>query len=146
MKLTRVYRFSASHRLHSGELSEERNWEVYGRCNNPHGHGHNYRLEVSVEGPVDAQTGRVVDLNELDALVRTAVLNDFDHRQLNLEVPDLQGLVPTTEVVSEVVHQRLQRAWPGAFPPGPPGKNLPRLARVRIYETRNNIFEVVSPS
>lgn len=138
MKLTRVYRFSASHRLHSGQLSDDRNWEVYGRCNNPHGHGHNYRLEVSVEGPVDRETGRVVDPAGLDQLVHAAVLNDFAYRNLNDEVPDLRGKVPTTEVVADVVYRRLQSAWPQAF-----AENTPRLARVRIYETRNNIFEVV---
>ena len=139
MTLTRVYRFSASHRLHSAHLSEDRNGEVYGRCNNPHGHGHNYKLEVSVEGPVDGQTGRVVDPAALDRVVQSAVLSDFDHRNLN-ELADLAGLVPTTEVVAEVVHQRLRRAWPQSF-----AENASRLARVRIYETKNNIFEVVSP-
>jgi 6-pyruvoyltetrahydropterin/6-carboxytetrahydropterin synthase len=139
MRLTRVYRFSASHRLHSDQLSEERNWEVYGRCNNPYGHGHNYRLEVSVEGPVDRETGRVLDPRQLDQLVHAAVLDHFAHRNLNEEVADLQGRVPTTEVVADVVHQRLAKAWPSLS-----AENAPRLARVRIYETRNNVFEVVS--
>jgi 6-pyruvoyltetrahydropterin/6-carboxytetrahydropterin synthase len=141
MTITRVYGFSASHRLHSTGLSLEQNEQVYGRCNNPFGHGHNYRLEVSVEGRVDALTGQIVDRGELDGVVRRAVLDDFDHRDLNREVADLQGRVPTTEVVAEVVEARLRAAWPRTFP-----ENAPRLARVRIYETRNNIFEVVPQS
>jgi 6-pyruvoyltetrahydropterin/6-carboxytetrahydropterin synthase len=138
MTVTRVYGFSASHRLHSTGLSAERNQEVYGRCNNPWGHGHNYRLEVSVEGSINTATGHVVDRGQLDRAVHTAVIQDFDHRDLNREVPDLSGRVPTTEVVAEVVEARLRTVWPQAFP-----ENAPKLARVRIYETRNNIFEVV---
>ena len=141
MTLTRVYRFSASHRLHAAALSAERNQAVYGRCNNPHGHGHNYRLEVSVEGAVDAQTGQLVDRHRLDEAVHQAVIRDFDHRDLNREVPEFAGRVPTTEVVSEVVQARLRAVWPRAFP-----ENTTRLARVRIYETRNNVFEVVLQS
>jgi 6-pyruvoyltetrahydropterin/6-carboxytetrahydropterin synthase len=138
MNLTRVYGFSASHRLHALGLSPAENEATYGRCNNPHGHGHNYRLEVSVEGTPDASTGQLVDRNRLDEAVRTAVIRDFDHRDLNREVPDLTGRVPTTEVVAEVVRARLVSAWRTFFP-----ENKPQLARVRIYETRNNVFEVV---
>lgn len=133
--LTRRYRFNASHRLHSDALSEDANWATYGRCNNPHGHGHEYVLEVMVEGDVDSVTGRVVDVGALDGLVQTTVLRDFDHRDLNLEVPELRGLVPTTEVVADAVLARLMRAWPH--------EKAPRLRGVRIYETRNNVFEAV---
>lgn len=141
MTVTRVYRFSASHRLHAADLSAEQNVAAYGRCNNPYGHGHNYRLEVSVTGAVAAATGQVVDRRELDGLVRQAVIADFDHRDLNREVPEFARRVPTTEVVAEVVEARLRAVWACTFP-----ENAPRLARVRIYETRNNVFEVVTPS
>lgn len=131
--LTRRYRFFASHRLHAGALSDADNWRTYGRCNNPWGHGHEYVLEVAVAGEVDPRTGRVVDIGRLDGIVHDAVLADFDHRNLNEEVPDLQGRVPTTEVVAEVVLARLAHAWPT--------EKTPRLEGVRIYETRNNVFE-----
>jgi 6-pyruvoyltetrahydropterin/6-carboxytetrahydropterin synthase len=138
MTLTRVYGFSASHRLHAQGLNAEQNQATYGRCNNAYGHGHNYKLEISVEGTIDALTGQVADRRELDGVVHKAVIQDFDHRDLNREVAEFQDRVPTTEVVAEVVEARLRAAWPQAFP-----ENAPRLARVRIYETRNNVFEVV---
>ena len=133
MTLTRRYRFSASHRLHSVALSEGQNDETYGKCNNPYGHGHNYVLEVSVSGPVDSVTGRVADLLQLDAYVQKEILSRYGHRNLNQEIPELATLVPTTEVVSQAIHTRLGAAWPAV---------LPALHRVRIWETRNNIFEV----
>ncbi len=133
MRLTRRYRFSASHRLHSDALTEAENDVTYGKCNNPYGHGHNYVLEVTVQGTVHPVTGRVADLASLDHFVQQEILSRYDHRNLNEQVPELAGLVPTTEVVSEVIHARLECAWPNAWP---------ALNRVRIWETRNNIFEV----
>ncbi len=133
MKLTRRYRFSASHRLHSSELSETQNDVTYGKCNNPYGHGHNYVLEVTVQGRVDPVTGRVADLSTLDEFVRQEIVSRYDHRNLNEQVPELAGLVPTTEVVSQAIHRRLNGHWPTAWP---------SLDRVRIWETRNNIFAV----
>lgn len=135
MKLTRRYRFSASHRLHSDALSEEANWSTYGKCNNPYGHGHNYVVEVTVEGPVDERTGRVVDVVELDGIVQKEIVSRYDHRNLNEQVPELDGLVPTSEVVAEAIEQRLESVWP---------EGLPSLARVRVWETKNNIFEVTA--
>ena len=137
MLLTRCYKFSASHRLHSRELSEEANQTLYGKCNNPYGHGHNYEVEVTVRGPVDRETGRVVDLDTLDALVSGLVTRPFDHRNLNEEVHEFQQLVPTTENVVSIINQRLREAWPGVFP-----DRQPALERVRIYETARNIFEI----
>ncbi len=133
MKLTRRYRFAASHRLHSPEFDEAENDRIYGKCNNPYGHGHNYVLEVTVRGPVDAVTGRVVDVPVLDGFVQQEIVSRYDHRNLNVQVEELAGLVPTTEVVSRAIHTRLSQSWPPA---------LPVLERVRIWETRNNIFEV----
>lgn len=133
MRLTRQYRFSAAHRLHSETLTEAENDATYGKCNNPYGHGHNYVLEVTVQGAVDPVTGRVVDLPSLDGFVQQEILSRYDHRNLNEQVAELKGLVPTTEVVSEAIHARLTAAWPAAWP---------MLHRVRIWETRNNLFEV----
>lgn len=140
MQLTRCYRFSASHRLHSQALSEEGNQELYGKCNNPYGHGHNYEVEVTVSGPVDRQTGRVVDLHDLDSLVKEHITGPFDHRNLNEEVDEFQQLVPTTENLAMIINKRLRAAWPGVFP-----EHKPALERVRICETARNIFEVWEP-
>lgn len=137
MRLTRRYRFAASHRLHSPEFDEAENDRIYGKCNNPYGHGHNYVLEVTVRGPVDAVTGRVVDVPALDGFVQQEIVSRYDHRNLNVQVEELAGLVPTTEVVSRAIHTRLSQSWPPA---------LPVLERVRIWETRNNIFEVSKES
>jgi 6-pyruvoyltetrahydropterin/6-carboxytetrahydropterin synthase len=133
VRLTRRYRFSASHRLHSNQLTESENDMVYGKCNHPYGHGHNYLLEVTVRGRVDPVTGRVADLPALDALVQKEILSRYDHRNLNEQVAELSGLVPTTEVVSAAIHARLAAAWPAGWA---------AMDRVRIWETRNNIFEV----
>jgi 6-pyruvoyltetrahydropterin/6-carboxytetrahydropterin synthase len=136
MLLTRRSRFSASHRLHSDQLSEEENREKYGKCNNPYGHGHDYEIEITVSGPVDARTGQVVNLQDLDGLVRRHITAPFDHRNLNEEVPEFQQLVPTTENLSLIVNKRLRDAWPSVFP-----EHTANLERVRIYETERNIFE-----
>lgn len=135
--VTRRYGFSASHRLHTPTLSEEENRLLYGKCNNPFGHGHNYVLEVSVRGPVDARSGRAVDPTELDRLVQERVIAELDHKNLNEQIEEFQRIVPTTENLGLLIHARLQRAWPGVFP-----GQWPRLEKVRIAETGRNIFEV----
>jgi 6-pyruvoyltetrahydropterin/6-carboxytetrahydropterin synthase len=127
--LTRRYIFSASHRLHSDALTEEQNLAVYGKCNNPHGHGHNYALEVTVSGPVDAKTGMVCNLAELDGVVRREVLDRFDHVNLNV-CSEFQDAVPTTENLSEVVFQILQQNFRSAH-----------LEKARLEETAMNSFE-----
>lgn len=137
IRVTRRYGFSASHRLHAESLTGEQNRALYGKCNNPFGHGHNYVLDVSVRGPVDARSGRAVDPAELDRLVRERVLGEFDHKNLNEQVPEFRGAVPTTENLGLLIHGRLQEAWSGVFA-GP----WPRLEKVRIAETERNIFVV----
>ena len=127
--LTRRYSFAASHRLHSPRLGEEENWRTYGKCNNPYGHGHNYVVEVSVSGPVEASTGMVADLGELDRYVEREVLEKFDHKYLNEDVAAFRDRVPTTENICIEIYNRLQ-AFPGA-----------RLERVRLEETSLNSFE-----
>jgi 6-pyruvoyltetrahydropterin/6-carboxytetrahydropterin synthase len=136
-RVTRRYEFAASHRLHSGELSAEENRRLYGKCNNPHGHGHNYVVEVTVRGPLDGATGRAVDIAVLDELVARDVVRPFDHRNLNREVAVFAGVVPTSENLGFEICRRLKRDWNQAFP----GK-WPKLEKIRIGETARNIFEV----
>jgi 6-pyruvoyltetrahydropterin/6-carboxytetrahydropterin synthase len=127
--LTKRYWFSASHRLHSDEMSEEENWRVYGKCNNPYGHGHNYGLEVTVSGAVDSRTGMVCDLGKLDAAVQREVIARFDHENLNV-LPDFAGCVPTSENLAAQIFLILQRSFRAA-----------RLEKVRLEETSQNTFE-----
>jgi 6-pyruvoyltetrahydropterin/6-carboxytetrahydropterin synthase len=129
IELGRRYKFSASHRLHSDRLSEEENWRVYGKCNNPHGHGHNYVVEVRVSGKVDAATGMIANLADLDGFVEREVLEPFDHKLLNEEVAAFRESVPTTENLCKEIYQRLKQ-----FPKA-------KLERVRVEETSNNAFE-----
>jgi 6-pyruvoyltetrahydropterin/6-carboxytetrahydropterin synthase len=137
IRLTRRYRFSASHRLDTPRLSEAENRELYGKCNNPYGHGHDYLLEVSVRGPVEERSGRVADVSALDGLVGSEVLRAFDHRNLNQDVPEFASLVPTTENLALEVERRLRRSWRTVFP-----GEWPRLDRIRIRETKRNSFEI----
>lgn len=143
MTLTRRYRFSSSHRLHSPALSEDENRQVYGRCNNPFGHGHNYILEVSVAGPVDPETGRVAALGDLDQFVQRHVLAAYDGGNMNLDIECFRGQrVPTTENVAFDIRQRLEAQWPPHGPAWPHTPAPPRLAGIRLYETRKNIFDI----
>ena len=125
----RRYMLSASHRLHADALTVEDNRAAYGKCNNPHGHGHNYVVEVLVGGPVDPETGMVVNLADLDLVVRQRVVKRFDHANLNLD-PEFVNRVPTTENLCRVVFDLLN----GALPAG-------ELECVRVEETENNFFE-----
>ena len=136
MKLTRRYRFSASHRLHAPSLSEEQNTELYGKCNNPFGHGHDYAIEVQVAGRVDPRTGVVVDLGRMDRLVHEAVIDAFDHRNLNTDIAEFRDRVPTTETLAVETGARLQRAWREEF------GMAPILERIRIHETARNTVEL----
>ncbi len=129
----RRYMMSASHRLHTDALSAEDNRAAYGKCNNPHGHGHNYIVEVMARGPVDPQTGMVVDLARMDEVVRTRVLDRFDHANLNLD-PMFTAAVPTTENLCKAVYQLLD----GSLAPA-------ELEHVRVEETENNFFEILGP-
>jgi 6-pyruvoyltetrahydropterin/6-carboxytetrahydropterin synthase len=134
--LTRIYRFSASHRLHSPALSEHENNRVYGKCNHPFGHGHDYTLEVTVAGAVDSVTGRVLPVAMLDRLVEETILRRFSHCNLNLDIRELTDLVPTTENVAITIAKLLEQHWPACSA---------RLTRVHIQETGRNSFEVLLP-
>jgi len=131
MRLTRRYRFAASHRLHSPALSEEENREVYGKCANPYGHGHNYVLDVTVEGPVD-DNGQVADRMSLDRLIRERVLVRMEHRNLNQDLPEFASAVPTTENLAAAIRAMLLEHW----------TLRPRLAHLRISETDRNTFDL----
>ena len=137
MLVTRKYRFSASHRLHAPQLGAAENRELYGKCNNPFGHGHNYEIAVTVRGSVEARSGRAVNLDLLDGLVRRQVLEPFDHRNLNEEVDAFRAAVPTSEHLGREVVRRLKQNWRAVFP-----ADGPCLERVSIAETSRNAFEV----
>jgi 6-pyruvoyltetrahydropterin/6-carboxytetrahydropterin synthase len=130
ISLTRRYRFAASHRLHTAKLSESENRRVYGKCSNPYGHGHNYVIEVTVTGPLDPETGMIANLGELDPFVQREVIEPFDQKFLNEEVPEFREQVATTENVCRELFRRLKR-----FP-------LAKLERVRVEETSKNSFEM----
>ncbi len=131
VRVTRRLHFSAAHRLFRPEWSQERNRDVFGDCSNPNWHGHNYELDVTVEGPVDGETGFVVDLKTLRDLVQERVVADVDHRNLNVEVPWLREVIPTTENLVVAIWRRLA----GALPEGV------ALARLVLWETPRNYAE-----
>jgi 6-pyruvoyltetrahydropterin/6-carboxytetrahydropterin synthase len=134
LELTRRYSFNAAHRLHSPFLSDEENRRVYGKCNNPYGHGHNYVAEVTVTGPLDPATGMIAHLTELDQFVQREVIEPMDHSNLNMDLPAFRERVPTTENLCMEIFNRL-RHFPGA-----------RLVRVRLEETGRNSFEYAGDS
>jgi 6-pyruvoyltetrahydropterin/6-carboxytetrahydropterin synthase len=122
--LTRKAEFSASHYYHNPELSAEENLRLFGKCNNPNGHGHNYTLEITVRGEIHPQSGFVIDLKELKEILNREVLDALDHRFLNKEVPEFLQQIPTTENIAVVVWKRLQ-----------PRLQTAALHRVRVYES-----------
>jgi 6-pyruvoyltetrahydropterin/6-carboxytetrahydropterin synthase len=137
--LTRRYRFSAGHRLHNEALSPEENRRVYGKCNNPNGHGHNYLLEVTVAGEIDPDSGMVIDLTAMDGVVAEHVLEKLDHKNLNLDVESFRTQVPTTENLCREIYERLR----GPLEKAGAARSL-QVDRVRLEETSLNSFEYVS--
>jgi len=135
--LARRYRFAASHRLHSSALSDAENRALYGKCNNPHGHGHNYEVELLIRGAVNTVTGRLIDLTELDRLAEEQILAPFRYRNLNEEIEAFRTAVPTTENLASEVDRRLRSVWDGFF-----SGVSPRLERVSIWETERNICQI----
>jgi 6-pyruvoyltetrahydropterin/6-carboxytetrahydropterin synthase len=126
--LTRRSTFSASHRLWSERLSDEENFALYEKCANPHGHGHNYVLEVTVRGTPDARTGMVLNLTDMKRIIEERVINWVDHKHLNYDVPWLEGVIPTTELLVIKFWQRLQHSFPAGM-----------LYEVTLHETENNL-------
>jgi len=138
VEISRREEFSASHRLHNPALGDEENRRLYGPCNNPNGHGHNYDLEVTVRGEVPAETGMVLDLNRLMALLREEIVQEVDHKHLNHDVPFLQGLIPTAENLAIAFWSRLEpriEEFEGCT-----------LHRIRLHESRGNFVEYRGPT
>jgi 6-pyruvoyltetrahydropterin/6-carboxytetrahydropterin synthase len=136
--LTRSYRFSASHRLHVPSLTPEENNRLFGKCNNPFGHGHDYILFVTVAGKIDPVTGLIVRLKDLDSLVHDQVLHSFAFRNINLDVPQFAAVVPTTENLAHVITGMLQQAWARVW-----ADASITLHAIRVVETDRNSFEIV---
>lgn len=130
LTVTRRLRFNAAHRVHNPALSEQENRTVFGKCNNPNGHGHNYILDVSVSGPIDARTGYVMDLSVLREIVERELLAHLDHKNLNVDVPFLANVNPTSENI-------IVACWRVLAPMLAPA----RLERLRLWETDNNYVE-----
>jgi 6-pyruvoyltetrahydropterin/6-carboxytetrahydropterin synthase len=130
MKVGRRETFNCAHRLNNPAWSEEKNREVFGKCNNNNYHGHNYVLETWVDGAIDPETGYVMDAKILKDIIREHVTTPFDHRNLNLDVPDFKNLNPTAENIAVVIWNKLRAEIPSEF----------KLS-IRLYETENNIVE-----
>lgn len=128
--ITRKGQFSASHRLYNPEFSDERNEEVFDKCNNPNGHGHNYVIEVTVRGVPDPETGYVIDLKRLGRIMDQEIISKVDHKHLNLDVDFLRGIIPTAENLAVVFWQILQPKIPAG-----------ELHSVKVYESDNNFVE-----
>ena len=122
--LTRKAEFSAAHYYHNPEFSELENQRIFGKCNNRNGHGHNYTLEVTVKGEIDPQTGFVIDLKELKDVLNREVMEAFDHRHLNHEVPEFANQIPTSENIAVAIWNRVTAKL-----------HVAQLHRVRVYET-----------
>ena len=129
VKVGRRITFNAAHRLNNPSWSDEKNSEIFGKCNSPNYHGHNYTLETWVEGPIDPETGYVIDLSELKQIIKDEVEEPFDHRNFNLDVPEFANLNPTSENIAKVIYEKLK-----------PRLNQFKLV-VRLYETENNFVE-----
>ena len=130
IRVTRKVEFSAAHYYHNPDLSPEENQRLFGKCNNPHGHGHNYVLEVTVAGEPDPKTGMVLDLKELKDILDREIIDRMDHRHLNYEVPELAGKIPTCENIASVIWNLLQ-----------PAIKKGKLDRIRLYESADLFAE-----
>ncbi|XP_043958436.1 6-pyruvoyl tetrahydrobiopterin synthase [Gambusia affinis] len=126
--ITRVQSFSACHRLHSLHLSDEENKEVYGKCNNPYGHGHNYKVEVTVCGKIDPVTGMVMNLTDLKRCIEEVIMIPLDHKNLDKDVPYFANVVSTTENLAVYIWDNMAKALPASL-----------LHEIRIHETDKNI-------
>ena len=134
LRILRTVRFSAGHRYHNPQWSDEQNLRVFGACNRPHGHGHNYRLDVGVEGPIDPVTGMVINLADLDTLLRERVIADLDHSFLNYDIPHFAEKIPTCENIASYLWELLE---------GPVGElGDCRLALIRLWESEELYAEL----
>ncbi|MBI1388306.1 MAG: 6-carboxytetrahydropterin synthase [bacterium] len=136
VEITRRANFCAAHRLHSPHLSDEENREVYGACNNLHGHGHNYSLEITVEGEIDPKTGMLINLFELDRIIKHEIVVQVDHRHLNIDVEMLNGVIPTMENMTVVFWSAIENHLPDGV----------RLKRVALRESEKNSAAYSGPA
>ncbi len=132
--ITRLYEFAAAHRLHVPSLSDEKNFELFGKCNNVAGHGHNYVLEVTVSGTLDETTGMICSINDVDQAVHREVVDRYDHKNFNCDIPEFEGRATTSEAIAETIFERLD------------GKIPAILERIRLWETSRSVFEVCKNS
>jgi 6-pyruvoyltetrahydropterin/6-carboxytetrahydropterin synthase len=129
--ITKRVHFCAGHRLYNPDFSDEKNLEIFGLCSNPHGHGHNFVLEVCVSGEPDPQTGMIINLSDLKKIINHAIVDKVDHKNLNVDVDFMRGVIPTTEALASRIFEILDREL---------GKGL--LDRVTLWESENNRFDV----
>jgi 6-pyruvoyltetrahydropterin/6-carboxytetrahydropterin synthase len=130
MKIARRETFNSAHRLYKEGWTDEKNLEVFGKCSNPNYHGHNYVMETWVDGPIDPETGYVIDLKKLKQIIRSEVTDKFDHRNLNLDIEEFKGINPTAENIAKI-------AWELMKPKLPSNMKL----MIRLWETENNVVE-----
>ena len=130
MKVCRIAYFNAAHRLYKPEWDDEKNNNVFGKCNNPNYHGHNYKLEVWIDGPVDSETGYVIDLKKLKALIKEKIIDRFDHKNLNLDCKEFKKKIPTAENIAEVCWNYLNTSFDSQY-----------KLTIRLWETEKNIVE-----
>ncbi|MDX9753013.1 MAG: 6-carboxytetrahydropterin synthase [bacterium] len=135
VELTRRASFCAAHRLYSPHLTEEENQQIFRQCGNPHGHGHNYKLEVTIQGPVDPKTGMVMNLEDLDLLIDQEIIDQVDHRHLNHDVPFLAGVIPTIENMVIAFWRLLDQKLPNGM-----------LKTIRLWESENSYVTYSGPT
>ena len=135
VRLSERFEFSAAHRLHSPQMGAQANREVFGKCNNPSGHGHNYEVEVVIAGEPDPRTGLIMPVGELQRIVNQRVITIFDHKHLNVDCQEFRTLNPTVENIAQVIYDKLADGFCGAV----------RLAAVKVWETPKTWSEVTSP-
>ncbi len=135
IRMAQRFEFSAAHRLHNPSLSAEKNRELFGKCNNPNGHGHNYELEIVIGGTPQAQSGQIMPLLEFQRLVNQHVISVFDHKHLNMDCPEFAALNPTVENIAQVIFSKIREV----FPPGV------KLLAVKVWETPKTCCEVRAP-
>lgn len=128
VSITRRTRFTAGHRLHNPELSDDENFRIFGPCSNPAGHGHNYVLEVTVTGPLDPRTGMIMNLKDLNKIIAKHIVSKCDHHNFSVDVEFTRGIIPTAENLADCIFRELD----SVLPPG-------TLTKVRLFETENNI-------
>lgn len=134
VELTQCFEFSASHRLHVASMSDEENRRIFGKCNNPRGHGHNYRVEITISRDIPDSTGRILPLPQFEAIVKEKVIDRLDHTHLNEDVSEFESLNPSVENIAQVIWGLL---WEAVSPA--------QLRRVRVWETAKTYAEYVGP-